>query len=118
MCLSSTSADIDVFFAFDVRNRSGVTLNGVQGCAAVYDNFGNVIAASSNEIITVDGAGTPHPASLGSAAPGTIFMIAKDVPKGPTQVRAWIWFGPRGAATSQYQFVSTPFITIQLRHLP
>jgi hypothetical protein len=29
------------------------------------------------------------------------------------QVRAWLWFGQKGAATSQFQFITTPFITIQ-----
>ena len=110
--------DNDVFFKFNVRNRSGFNLDGVQGCAAVYDQKGNVIAATSDEIIQLNASGVPRPASLGSTAPGTVFMLAKGVSKGPTQVRAWLWFGQKGAATSQYQFVSTPFITIQTRHVP
>ncbi len=103
----------DVLFAFDVRNRSGHPYTGVQGCAAVYDNTGKVIAAKSSELIQQDATGHIQTATLGFTAPETVFMIARDVPRGPVQVRAWLWFGDKGAPTSQYQFVPTPFITIQ-----
>jgi hypothetical protein len=29
------------------------------------------------------------------------------------QVRAWLWFGAKDAPTSAWQFVQTPFITIE-----
>jgi hypothetical protein len=45
-----------------------------------------------------------------------VFMVAKDVPAGPVQVRAWLWLGPKGAPTSQYQFMSTQMMTIQSLH--
>ena len=54
---------------------------------------------------------------MGSDAPGNVFMIAKDVPPGATQVQAWLWFGAKGAASSQYEFVETPLITIQTRSI-
>ena len=105
--------DSDVLLTFNGRNRSGVTYEGVQGCSAVYDNQGNVIHVQSTELIQIDGAGNPSPATMNSAGPYTAFLIAEGVPKGPVQVRAWLWFGPKGAPTSQYQFVATPMITIQ-----
>jgi hypothetical protein len=103
----------DVLMAFGVRNRSGKVLDGVQGCAAVYDNHGNVIAANTGELTELDENNMPRPAMFRTEAPETAFFVFKDVPAGPTQVRGWSWFGPKGAATSAYQFLSTPLITIQ-----
>jgi hypothetical protein len=108
----------DVLMAFNVRNRSGHVLEGVQGCAAVYDNHGAIIAANTGELISVDENGLPHPAQFHTEAPETAFFLFKDVPIGSSQVRGWLWFGPKAAATSQYQFFSTPLITIQTRTLP
>jgi len=105
--------DNDVLLTFNGRNRSGVTYEGVQGCSAVYDNQGNVIHVQSTELIQIDDAGNPSPATMDSAGPYTAFLIAEGVPKGPVQVRAWLWFGEKGAPTSQYQFVATPLITIR-----
>ncbi len=102
----------DVFFQFRGRNRSGVTYEGVQGCSAVYDQAGNVIHVESTELIQVDAFGNPSPATMDSNQPYNAFMIAEDVPKGPVQVRVWLWFGPKDAPTSQYQFVATSMITI------
>ncbi len=104
--------DNDVLFEFGVRNRS-TNVYTIQACAAVYDNQGNLIKAKEGEVLSRDAAGHLGPAQLGSSAPATLFFIARDVPKGPVQVRAWLWFGPKGAPTSAYQFVQTPFITIQ-----
>lgn len=104
--------DNDVLFQFGVRNRSANRYT-VQACSAVYDNQGAVVFAKQSEILARDAQGHVGPAVLGSAAPASIFFIARDVPKGPVQVRAWLWFGDKGAATSAYQYVQTPFITIQ-----
>lgn len=105
--------DKDVIFAFQIRNQSDVSFDGVQGCSAVYDHSGAIIAGTSDEIVEEDPAGNVKPAVLGPQAFETVFMIARNVPTGPVQVRAWLWFGAKGAATSQYQFITTPFITIQ-----
>lgn len=107
--------DNDVLMAFGVRNRSGHVLDGVQGCAAVYDNHGNIIAANTGELTELDASGAPQPAVFHTEAPETAFFIFRDVPVGPTQVRGWLWFGSKGAPTSAYQFFSTPLITIQTR---
>lgn len=109
-------SDKDVLFEFGARNRSGHTY-GVQGCAAVYDSTGAVSYVISTEIVQID-HGVPVPATLDSTEPVGIFMLARNVPTGPVQVRAWLWFGDKGAPTSPYQFVMTPFITIQTRTLP
>ena len=105
--------DKDVLLEFGVRNRSGVTIVGVQGCAAVYDQHGNVVAAFTGEVTELGPGGIPQPAEFGSAAPATAFLIIRDVPTTPTQVRAWLWFGDKGAPTSPWKFFSTPLITIQ-----
>ncbi len=105
--------DKDVFFAFDVRNQSDNTYAGVQGCAAVYDQAGNVVFVDSAEVVQENPDKSVVPATLGPQRLTSIFWLAKDVPKGPIQVRAWLWFGPKGASTSPYQFVSTGMITIQ-----
>lgn len=110
--------DDDVFFSFTGRNRSNVTYDGVQGCSAVYDQSGNVIHVQSTELIQVDEAGNVTPATMDSAGPYRAFMIAEDVPKGPVQVRAWIWFGHKDDPTSQYGFVSTGMITIETVDFP
>lgn len=104
--------DNDVLFEFGLRNRSPNRYT-VQACSAVYDNTGAVLYAKQSEILQRDAQGHVSPAVLGSAGPASIFFIAKDVPKGPVQVRAWLWFGDKGAISSLYQFVQTPFITIQ-----
>jgi hypothetical protein len=103
----------DVFFRFRVRNQTNQTIAGVQGCAAVYDQRGDVVFVDSSEIIQVNPDGSVSPASLSPQWLGYVYMVAKDVPAGPVQVRAWLWFGPKGAPSSGYQFVSTGLITIQ-----
>ncbi len=110
--------DDDVLFSFRGRNRSGNTYFGVQGCSAVYDNQGNVIHVESTELIQVGQDGYPEPATMDSAQPYTALMIAEGVPKGSTQVRVWLWFGPKDAPTSQWQFVATPMITIRTVTFP
>jgi hypothetical protein len=104
--------DNDVLFEFDARNRS-TNVYTVQACAAVYDNQGAVIKVKEGEVVSIDAEGHVGSAQLGSTRPATFIFIAKDVPKGPVQVRSWLWFGQKGATTSSYQFVETPFITIQ-----
>ncbi|HEY7801119.1 MAG TPA: hypothetical protein VIE40_00465 [Dehalococcoidia bacterium] len=103
----------DVLFAFNIRNQSDQSFTGVQGCTAVYDHTGNIVFGSEDEITQLDANGQPEPATIGPQALGSVFMQAKGVPVGPVQVRAWLWFGQKGAATSQFQFITTPFITIQ-----
>lgn len=105
--------DNDVFFTFNVRNRSNNAYT-VQGCAAVYNQSGKVVFVKSTELIQRAPGGGIQPAVLVNVGvPGNVFMVARDVPKGPVQVRAWLWFGSKDAPTSGYQFVSTGLITIQ-----
>ncbi len=106
--------DKDVLLEFGVRNRSGVTIVGVQGCAAVYDQHGDVVAAQTAELTQI-GPGGPEPAQFDSLGPALAFLVIRDVPTTPTQVRAWLWFGDKGATTSAWKFFSTPLITIQPR---
>lgn len=103
----------DVLFTFRVRNQTNNTYDGVQGCAAVYDQTGKVVFVDQEEIVEQTGPNSIGPASLGPQDLVDVYEIAKDVPQGPVQVRAWLWFGPKGASTSQYQFVSTQMMTIQ-----
>lgn len=110
-------SDNDVFITFGVRNRSGHPYQGMQACVAVYDSFSHTIAVKTTELISIDAAGHIGPATMGSEAPGDVFAIVKDVPTGPTQVQAWLWFGNKADTTSQYQFVETPLITIQTRSI-
>jgi hypothetical protein len=105
--------DDDVFLVFSARNRSNVPLP-IQGCVAVYDQQGNVTYVFSTEIVQRAANGGIEPAVLvNTGGPSDVFMVAKDVPKGPVQIRAWLWFGAKGAPTSNYQFVTTGLITIQ-----
>lgn len=108
--------DNDVFLAFGVRNR-GAALAGVQACAALYDQQGNVIFVDQGELLELGPDGLPRPATLGSTSPVSIFHIIRGVPAGPVQIRAWLWFGAKGSPTSPYQFFETPLITIQTRVL-
>jgi hypothetical protein len=103
----------DVRFAFQLRNQTNNTYAGVQGCAAVYDQHGNIVFVNSSEIIQINDDGSIGPATIDPQWLGDVFMIAKNVPVGPVQVRAWLWFGPKDAPTSQYQFVTTGMITIR-----
>ena len=105
--------DNDVFLDFSARNRSDVPLP-IQGCTAVYDQSGKVVYVSSDEIVQRSATGGIEPAVLvNTGHPGDVFFVAKDVPQGPVQIRAWLWFGAKGAPTSSYQFVSTGLITIE-----
>ncbi len=103
----------DVFFAFRVRNQTNNAYPAMQGCAAVYDQTGRVTFVNSSEILAQDASGNVVPASLGPQELNEIFWRMPNVPTGPVQVRAWIWFGQKGAPTSQYQFVETQMMTIQ-----
>ncbi|HXK34466.1 MAG TPA: FxLYD domain-containing protein [Dehalococcoidia bacterium] len=107
-------SDEDVLFAFAARNRSQNTYL-VQGCAVVLNNRGEVIAAINDEIVEIDQNGNISPARLRpSKTPVGVYMFAEDVPTGPVQVKAWLWFAPKGARTSQWQYVSTGLFTIQV----
>ena len=105
-------SDDDVLFAFEVRNRSGLPL-AVQGCAAVYNQQGNVISVVQTELVQIDEDGNVSPAILPHEFPVVVYMTAEDVGTTPTQVRTWLWFGNKGDATSQWQFTQSPFITIE-----
>jgi hypothetical protein len=103
----------DVLFAFQLRNQTNNSYDGVQGCAAVFDHAGNVIWADSAEVIHQNDDGSIEPAVVGPQELTSIFWVGKNVPTGPVQVRAWLWFGQKGDPTSQYQFVTTGLITIR-----
>jgi hypothetical protein len=111
-----TISDKDVYFEFEVRNQTNNTYNGVQGCSAVYDQAGNVVFVDQREITQQTGPNAIGPVTVLPQQHARVFMVAKDVPAGPVQVRAWLWLGPKGAPTSQYQFMSTQMMTIQSLH--
>ena len=111
-----TISEKDVFFAFDVRNQTNTRYDGVQACAAVYDQKGNVVFVDSSEVLSETSSGTIVPASLDPQELTSVFWGAENVPAGPVQVRAWLWFGPKGAPTSQYQFAASQMMTIQSMH--
>jgi hypothetical protein len=102
-----------MFFTFQLRNQTNSTYDGLQGCVAVLDNTGKVVFFDSEEITKRNTDGTIGPAVVEPQVLGPVFLLAKNVPVGPTQVRAWLWIGPKGAPTSVYQFISTEMITIQ-----
>lgn len=102
----------DVLFGFEVRNRTNNTYP-VQGCSAVFDNQGNIVHAQSVELVSFDEDFNISPARLGPQELSFVTMIAEDVPRGPVQVKAWLWFGNKGDATSQWQYVETSLITIR-----
>jgi hypothetical protein len=105
--------DDDVFLTFSARNRSQTPLT-MQACVAVYNQAGEVTYVTSDELVQRSASGGIEPAVIvDTGAPGSAFFVAKDVPKGPVQIRAWLWFGAKGAPTSNYQFVTTGLITIQ-----
>lgn len=104
----------DVFLGFELRNQSDDFFFGVQGCVAVYDQAGKAVYVKGEEMLG-DYGGIYLPAILGPQERTSVFMVATDVPKGPVQVRAWLWFGDKDDETSDYQFVSTGLVTIQSR---
>jgi hypothetical protein len=106
-------SDSDVLFAFSVRNRTD-NAYPLQGCAAVVDNQSHIIATDIRELIEVTEAGAIVPAVMDPQMHGTAFMTVENVPRGPVQVRAWLWFGPKDAPTSQYQYLQIPLTTIQV----
>ena len=105
--------DKDVVLIIRARNQGTAPLVGVQGCAAVYDQSGNVTYVQSDEIVEQDANGNVGTATLPTTEPEDVFMVAKNVPVGPVQIRAWLWFGKKGDSTSAYQWVSTGLIAIQ-----
>jgi len=110
--------DADVLFTFNARNRSQNTYL-VQFCAIVIDNKSQVIDAVQTELVSIDENGNISPAVMTPLPyPVTVYAIADDVPKGPIQVKAWLWFGEKGASTSQWQYVETSLFTIQTERFP
>ena len=105
----------DVFLGFDVRNQTDNAYVGVQACTAVYDQKGSIVFVHSGELVEQTN-GIIGPAVLKPQQLTSAFIVATAVPKGPVQVRSWIWFGPKGAPASQYQFVTTQMMTIQSIH--
>jgi hypothetical protein len=105
----------DVLFGFRVRNRTNNSYP-IQGCAAVFDNRGNAVFSMSTEVVQFDEDFNPSPAVLRPQELTFVTMIADDVPRGPVQVKAWLWFGTKGATTSQWQYVETGLITIQVEN--
>ena len=103
----------DVFFTFRLRNQTDNVYSGLQGCAAVFDNTGKVVFVTTDEITQRNADGSIGPADIGAQWLGDVYWVAKDVPTGPVQVRVWLWIGPKGAPTSQYQFITTEMITIR-----
>ena len=101
----------DVLFGFRIRNRTD-NAYPIQGCSAVFDNQGNIIHAQSVELVQFDEDYNVSPAVLYGQELTFATMIAKDVPRGPVQVKAWLWFGTKGSPTSQWQYVETGLITI------
>jgi hypothetical protein len=108
----------DVLLEFDVRNQGTATFQGVQGCAAVYEQSGKVTFVSTEEFTETGPDGFPRPATLDARGGAQVFMVAKGVPVGPTQVRVWLWFGNKGDTTSPYQFISSDMITIRTIQVP
>jgi hypothetical protein len=106
-------SDSDVLFFFGIRNRSN-TAYPIQGCAAVVDNQSNIIAADVGELIELDANDFPVPAVLDPQQLTGVFFPVSNVPRGPVQIRAWLWFGPKDAPTSAYQYVEVPLTTIQV----
>ncbi|MEX2245269.1 MAG: FxLYD domain-containing protein [Dehalococcoidia bacterium] len=102
----------DVLFGFDLRNRTD-NRYPVQGCSAVFDNQGQIIDAESVELLRFDQEFNGTPAIIQPQEHAFVSMIAEDVPRGPVQVKAWLWFGTKGSPTSQWQYVETGLITIQ-----
>lgn len=102
----------DVLIGFQVRNRTD-NLYPVQGCAAVFDQKGQIIYAESVELVRFDENFGAIPAVAQPQELAFVTLIADNVPVGPVQVKAWLWFGPKGAPTSQWQWIESGFITIQ-----
>jgi hypothetical protein len=102
----------DVLISFDVRNRTNNSYP-VQGCAAVFDQQGNIIHTDSVELVRFDENFGAIPAVAQPQEHAVVTLIADNVPRGPVQVKAWLWFGTKGSPTSQWQYVQTSLITIQ-----
>jgi hypothetical protein len=111
-------SDSDVFFRFDVRNRSDHAYTGVQGCSAAYNNQGKIIATDSGELVQFDENGFPETAVLENQYPARAYMQVEGVPPEAAYVRAWLWFGEADAGTSAYQYIMTTPITIQTDTFP
>ena len=103
----------DVLFRFNARNRSTNTYK-IQFCSIVIDNKSQVIDANQGEVVDIDADGFVTPAIMTPLPyPETIYAIAQNVPHGPIQVKAWLWFGEKDAPTSAWQYVETGLFTIQ-----
>jgi hypothetical protein len=102
----------DVLIGFQVRNRTD-NLYPVQGCAAVFDQQGQIIYGQSVELVRFDEDFGAIPAVTQPQELAFVTLIAEDVPSGPIQVKAWLWFAPKDSPTSQWQWIESGFITIR-----
>lgn len=116
LVLSRTAnrAGDDVLFVWKMRNRSDTAYAALQGCAAAYNNVGEVVAAESSPFVFLDEEGEPAP-EAGFYFEGPVFFwwVMEDVPSEARQVRGWVWIGEETSSTSDYRFLMTPKITIQ-----
>lgn len=104
----------DVFFRVGLRNRSQTIYTGLQGCAAAYNNAGQVIAVADDEFGYFDADGNfITPADLHFEAREDFGFYMGAVPDNAAYVRGWLWFGNPGDPTSQYQFIMSGPITLQ-----
>jgi hypothetical protein len=105
--------DGDILFYFGIRNRSDTIYSGAQGCAAAYNNQGQIVASNSTEFFSITPDGEIIDAVWRNDARLDVYMDILNVPPQAAYVRGWLWIGVEGDATSQYQFIMTPPITIQ-----
>jgi hypothetical protein len=93
--------------AFGVRNTSGKTYPPVQGCAAAYNDKGQVVAAVQAPLLALDQNDNEVPAVLHTDRADLVFLSFLNIPSEATFARAWLWVpGPTGG-TSPYQHVMT-----------
>jgi hypothetical protein len=105
--------DGDVLFYFGIRNRSANIYSGAQGCAAAYNNAGQIVQTSSSSFFSIGPDGEISDAVWANNQRLDVYMDVLDVPPEAAYVRGWLWIGREGDTTSQYQFIMTPPITIQ-----
>jgi hypothetical protein len=87
--------------------------SGAQGCAAAYNNAGQIVATSTTPFFQIGPNGEIMDAVWVNNRRLDIYMDILDVPPEAAYVRGWLWIGREGDTTSQYQFIMTPPITIQ-----
>jgi hypothetical protein len=105
--------DGDILFYFGIRNQSSNLYSGAQGCAAAYNNQGQIVATNSSSFFSITPDGEIVDAVWRNDMRLDVYMDLLNVPPEAAYVRGWLWIGIEGDATSQYQFIMTPPITIQ-----